>query len=195
MGKFIKALLFVLMIVLAIQGTLTGMQTTEKILYPLAYENYINKYSREYNLNPYLVMGVIRTESDFVSDAYSDYAGGLMQLTEETAAWNAEKLGIEVYDFMDPETNIMLGCHYLRYLIDNYSGVVNTALAAYNGGMGNVSEWLENPEYSDDGKTLKFIPFTETRGYVLKVNEAMAHYRDNIESIRAVNALNENTNN
>ncbi len=195
MGKFIKALLFVLMIVLAVQGALTGMQTTEKILYPLAYENYINKYSREYNLNPYLVMGVIRTESDFVSDAHSGFAGGLMQLTEETAAWNAEKLGIEVYDFMDPETNIMLGCHYLRYLIDNYSGVVNTALAAYNGGMGNVSEWLGNPNYSDDGKTLKYIPFTETRGYVLKVNEAMAHYRDNIESIRAVNALNENIKN
>ena len=50
-----------------------------------------------------------------------------MQLTEETAEWNAKELGITTeYDYMDPETNIRFGCHYLRHLIDVY-GNIDTA--------------------------------------------------------------------
>ena len=83
-------------------------------------------------------MAVIKVESNFVPEAHSGVAGGLMQLTEETAEWNAKELGITTeYDYMDPETNIRFGCHYLRHLIDVY-GNIDTALAAYNGGMGNV---------------------------------------------------------
>ena len=84
-------------------------------------------------------------------------------------------------DYMDPETNIMLGCHYLRHLLDVYE-VTDTALAAYNGGMGNVSSWLSDPRYSDDGITLKDIPFPETKNYVVRVNEAWTHYRETFEN-------------
>ena len=52
-------------------------------------------------------MAVIKVESYFVPEAHSGVAGGLMQLTEETAEWNAKELGITTeYDCMDPETNI-----------------------------------------------------------------------------------------
>ena len=80
------------------------------------------------------------------------------------------------YDFTDPETSIMLGCHYLRHLIDIY-GNVDTALAAYNAGMGNINSWLKNPDCSKDGKTLYYIPFPETRSYVQKVNESWEYYK------------------
>lgn len=186
MAKTIRWILVVVMLFFGVAGVMTGMKTGEKILYPLAYEDYIEKYSDEYGLDKFLVMAVIRTESDFVPDAHSGMAGGLMQLTEETAAWNAEKMGIEVYDYMDPETNIMMGCHYLKYLIDLY-GVIDTALAAYNGGMGNVYEWLSDQRYSNDGKTLIEIPFTETKNYVIKVNDAWTYYREHYEEIRAAN--------
>ena len=186
MARTIRFILVIIMLVLAGAGIMTGIKTGEQVVYPLAYEEYINKYAQEYNLDRFLVMGVIRTESDFVPEAHSGLAGGLMQLTEETAQWNADQMGIDIYNYMDPETNIMLGCHYLRYLIDNY-GVIDTALAAYNGGMGNVSKWLADSRYSDDGKTLKSIPFTETRNYVVRVNEAWVYYREHYDEIRAAN--------
>jgi soluble lytic murein transglycosylase len=122
-------------------------------------------------------MAVIKQESNFVPEAHSGVAGGLMQLTQETAQWNANELGITDFDYMDPETNIELGCHYLKYLIKHY-GNVDTALAAYNGGMGNVDAWLADKTYSSDGKTLDNIPFAETRNYVVKVNEYWAHYKE-----------------
>ena len=178
LSKIFKAFLVLLAIFVAVLGILGGYQTSQKFKYPVAYADYIVKYSKANDLDPFLVMAVIKVESNFVPEAHSGVAGGLMQLTEETAEWNAKELGITTeYDYMDPETNIRFGCHYLRHLIDVY-GNIDTALAAYNGGMGNVYSWLNDSRYSDDGVTLKYIPFSETRNYVVKVNSSWKHYKE-----------------
>lgn len=139
-------------------------------LFPMKYGESIEKYSKEYGLNKYLVSGVIYAESGFNEKAHSGLARGLMQLTDETAMWIAEKTGIEYEGNMaeDPEINIKMGCYYLSYLIKRYENT-ETALAAYNGGMGNVSKWLEDERYSKDGKTLFKIPYAETEKYVKRV--------------------------
>ena len=155
MSKIFKAFLVLLAIFVAVLGILGGYQTSQKFTYPVAYADYIVKYSKANDLDPFLVMAVIKVESNFVPEAHS---------------------GVE-YDYMDPETNIRFGCHYLRHLIDVY-GNIDTALAAYNGGMGNVYSWLSDSRYSDDGVTLKYIPFSETRNYVVKVNSSWEHYKE-----------------
>ncbi len=158
-------------------GTYEGVETAKRVKYPIAYGDYILRYAGENDLDPFLVMAVIHIESNFVPEAQSHVAYGLMQMTEETADWTARDMKIKGdYDFTDPETSIMLGCHYLRHLIDIY-GNVDTALAAYNAGMGNINSWLKNPDYSKDGKTLYYIPFPETRSYVQKVNESWEYYK------------------
>ena len=123
-------------------------------------------------------MAIIKAESNFIEDAHSGKASGLMQLTDETAVWVAEQIGKDAdkIELNDPRDNIELGCYYIRYLIDYYEGNVDVALAAYNGGMGNVDRWLESGRYSDDGKTLKSIPFKETREYVKRVNNEKVVY-------------------
>ena len=178
MSKLFKLFLGIIAILIVILSAKSGYDTGRQTTYPVAYSEYIYKYASENGLDPTLVMAVIKVESNFVPEAHSGYAGGLMQLTSETAQWNAEQMGITYYDYMDPETNIMLGCHYLKYLTEKYE-TLNTALAAYNGGMGNVYELLSDSRYSDDGKTLKDIPFPETKSYVIKVNEAWEHYKEN----------------
>lgn len=166
-----------LAIVVAILGAIGGYETSQRVKYPIAYGDLIAQYANDNNLDPHLVMAVIRVESNFVPEARSHVAYGLMQVTEETAAWTAKDMGITWdYNFKEPETNIMLGCYYLRHLIDMY-GNIDTALAAYNAGMGNVNEWLANREYSSDGETLSYIPFPETRNYVEKVNTSWEYYK------------------
>lgn len=103
-----------------------------------------------------------------------------MQLTEVTAKECADRLGLTNYDYMDPETNIKLGCYLLRMLIDRYEST-DTALAAYNAGIGNVDGWLADPNYSRDGKNLYEIPFTETKYYVEKVNQYIKEYKENVQ--------------
>ena len=98
-------------------------------------------------------------------------AKGLMQIGEITGEWAAELLDMEQYQkqmLFEPNINIQIGCWYLNKLTNQF-GTTQTALAAYNAGSGNVSKWLQDSHYSDDGKTLIDIPYGETKRYVKKV--------------------------
>ena len=75
----------------------------------------------------------------------------------------------------DPETNIKYGTYCLSYLYDRY-GNWETAIAAYNGGLGNVDKWLEDDKYADGEGGLKRIPFKETRQFVTRVTDAWEMY-------------------
>lgn len=141
-----------------------------KMIYPLKYERYIFESADEYELDPYFVMAVIKAESNYKPNAHSGIARGLMQITDDTAQWIANKMNIEISesDIENPELNIQMGCYYLDYLSKLYSDT-NVVLAAYNAGMGNVSKWLADENFSHDSKTLFEIPFAETKNYVKKV--------------------------
>lgn len=167
----------VIAVSLGVIGLKLGLETSRSFKYPVAYSEYISKYASENELDPYLVMALIKQESNYVADARSPYAGGLMQLTEATAEEYGKKLGLENFNYMDPETNIKIGCYVLKSLINRYD-VIDTALAAYNAGLGNVDEWLDNPQYSSDGVTLDYIPFSETRHYIRKINEYIIEYKE-----------------
>lgn len=153
-----------------------------KTQYPVKYSHFVEKYSHEFGLDKYLVYAVIRTESRFDKYAVSSAdAKGLMQLTDETGTECAKRLRLENYSsaaLFDPEINIRLGCSYLRRLIDTYGGKTEVALAAYNGGPGNVDKWLEDDNFSDRNGNLINIPFEETKNYVTRVMDSFGMYRE-----------------
>ncbi len=165
---------------LVVFAVFVGVSTFKNLFFPSAYQDLIHKYSREYKVDEYLVMAVIKAESNFIPDAHSGKASGLMQLTDETAEWVCKELDInpKKIDLFKPSDNIKLGCYYLKYLIDNYDGNIDVALAAYNGGMGNVNRWLSDKNYSKNKKDLHYIPFKETREYVIKVNRHWKTYKE-----------------
>lgn len=167
--KFKKIMYFIIFVILII----LIVPTAVKKLYPFKYSDYIYEYSKEYNLDPYLVAAVIKTESNFRPNAKSAKdAYGLMQITPETAKWLAEKMNIENFsvDMLNqPKFNIRMGCWYLNDLKKEFKNNMDLVLAAYNGGRGNVQKWLKDYEHSKDGKNLHYIPFKETDKYVKKV--------------------------
>lgn len=141
--------------------------------FPLKYSDYIVKYSKEYSLDVYFVIAVIKTESNFKRYVKSNKnAIGLMQITPDTAKWAAEKMNITDFNedmLYDPEFNIRMGCWYLNDLKAEFNNDMKLVLAAYNGGRGNVQKWLKNSEHSTDGKNLDYIPFQETDKYIKRV--------------------------
>ena len=168
--------------VLALAAVAFGPRLVEegmKLLYPRPYRALVQREAAEFGLEEELVYGVIKAESGFDEDAQS-HAGahGLMQLTQETFDWIASLYPTEDggADVFQPEDNIHCGCALLRLLLDQY-GSLEVALAAYNAGMGNVSQWLESGDYSHDGETLHTIPYPETDAYVEKVQRAYEIYR------------------
>lgn len=134
--------------------------------YPLRYEHIVRGHADNYRLEPALVAAVIYQESKFRADARSrSGAVGLMQLLPETARGIAVRTGgsrFENDDLLDPEINVRYGSWYLRHLLDKYGGDERKALAAYNGGQGNV----------DRG-----VVYAETEHYVERVLELRAIYR------------------
>ena len=151
--------------------------------YPVKYEDYVEKYASEYGLDVATVYAVIKTESDFKINAVSGArAIGLMQLMPATAKDIATRLGetFEKENLYSVNTNIKYGCYYIRYLLDMFSGDYVLALASYNAGFSNVKSWLKDTKCSVDGKHLSYIPFSETRAYIKKIDFAKKIYQSKI---------------
>lgn len=143
-----------------------------EVSYPLQYRDIIEENSDEYDIDVYLMMAMIKTESGFDKEAVSPAgAKGLMQLTESTAIWVAEKMGdidFKVEDLYKPETNIKMGSWYMNYLKEKFD-TTELVLAAYNAGPGNVKQWLDDSTIAEDGADYDNIPFGETRNYIKKI--------------------------
>lgn len=127
------------------------------------YASLINKYAKQYGVNPTLVARVIRAESNFNPYAVSPAgAQGLMQLMPATAR------GLGVKNPFDPAQNIKGGVKYLAAQLDRWNGNVALALASYNAGPGNVQKWVRQAG-TTDWNVVKRYAFRETRNYVDKI--------------------------
>ncbi|MDI9216395.1 lytic transglycosylase domain-containing protein [Clostridium tertium] len=168
--KFKRILTILITVFIAYIGITLVMKN---YVFPYKYADYVNKYSEEYEVDPYLVLAVIKTESNFNKEAVSKRdAKGLMQIMDTTGEWAAKEIGINYFIpsmLFDPELNIKMGCWYLKNLENEFNENLDLILAAYNGGSGNVNKWLNDEEYSLDGENLDYIPFPETKKYVDKV--------------------------
>ena len=99
-----------------------------------------------------------------------------MQLMPETAS-DMISLGLvdssyNVSNLSDPATNIEFGCAYLSYLLTYFNGSTDSAIAAYNAGMGNVDGWAQQSTSLHNA-----ITFPETQAYLIRVNNAWVRYK------------------
>lgn len=147
--------------------------------YPLGYGDIVKNISKEKGIDAYLVTAVIREESRFDPTAFSQAGAiGLMQLMPSTARRFKNELNIEHIDRTELQSvrkNILLGTHYLSVLLREFKAVPY-ALAAYNAGENAMRKWLNNNN-KDLDEFIEDIPYTETRGYVMKVLESYWQYR------------------
>ena len=156
----------------------------QKVLseHPMRYQDWIEKYAAENNLNPAFVAAIIFNESSFRPDAVSSVgARGLMQMMDDTALWIAGKLDVDTYtfdDMFDPEQNIRYGCWYLGYLAKMFGGDAVLVAAAYHTGQGMVTRWLSDPKMSPDGVTITLDNMMDgpTKVYAGRVTEDFAIY-------------------
>ncbi|MGN0470033.1 MAG: lytic transglycosylase domain-containing protein [Acutalibacteraceae bacterium] len=178
MKKQIKIIISISLIVVMLFGAAFALKYAYNRYvygtYPLKYQDEVKAASEKYNIDEALIYGVIKTESNFNPDAVS-HAGaiGLMQITPETFEWIQTYYKDDDYtvdDLQNYRVNIDYGTHILSILMDMY-GCEDTAICAYNAGIGRVDGWLEDKQYSDDGKTLKALPIEETENYRHKVQQ------------------------
>jgi len=143
------------------------------ILFPKPYIEKAKHESSQYNLSPYLALGLMRQESAFNKKVVSSArAIGLMQILPSTATRVARSMGTKLQDQNDlkkPEVNIQLGVKYLSGLLDDFDDNVIFALASYNAGPSKVKQWMDTRSHLKPMEFMESIPYKETRNYVKKV--------------------------
>lgn len=154
-----------------------GVSCAYGYFFPMKYNAEIASACGKFDVEKAVVYAIINVESRFRKNTISNKgAVGLMQIMPTTAEDLAGRLGMEEFDLFDPSDNIVLGTYYIKILAERFENL-RTALCAYNAGPTNVTAWLEKNEYSDDQKTLKKIPFKETRDYILKFERNFRYYK------------------
>lgn len=136
---------------------------------PKKYDDIIDKYSTEYNVDRSLVKAVIFKESRFKETAVSSKGAiGLMQLMPSTALWLMNKLKIEDYKIESADNNIRLGTYYLSHLMKIMDSDEEHALLAYNAGPENAKRWVNSEGYNKEDMD-NYVDFNETRKYVREI--------------------------
>jgi peptidoglycan DL-endopeptidase CwlO len=132
--------------------------TTSSGLGSVPYADLFTQAGSRYGVDPAVLAGMAKTESNFNSSAVSSSgARGLMQFMPATATG----LGV---DTSDAASSIDGAARYLSNLTQQF-GSTPLALAAYNAGPGTVQRYGGIP------------PYGETQSYVQKVTSAAEAYR------------------
>jgi soluble lytic murein transglycosylase len=152
-----------------------------ELLFPLPFRRDLVRQSSASDLDPHMVAGLVRQESEFNPRVISPKkAYGLTQIVPSSGRQLARKAGIRGFStsmLYQPSTNLQLGTTYLRSLLDQWGGKWEQTLASYNAGKSRVLEWITWGNFQEPAEFVETIPFTETREYVQSVLRNAAAYR------------------
>src|SRR5689334_15182333 len=127
---------------------------------PIPYLDEITAAANKYGVEPALLAGLVKAESNFNPKAQSGVgAKGLTQLMDATAR------GLGVSNSFDVQQSLDGGAKFLGGLLKQFHGDQSLALAAYNAGPGAVQKYGGIP------------PYQETQRYVPKVLGFAAQFR------------------
>jgi soluble lytic murein transglycosylase len=140
--------------------------------YPMPFREVFTEYAKAYELDESWILGIVRQESRFITDARSAAgAAGLMQVMPRTARFVAHRMGVRNYrnkGVTEVATNVTLGTGYLRLVLDQLGSEV-LASTAYNAGPARARRWRDDSRPLEGAVYIETIPFPETREYVKKV--------------------------
>lgn len=151
-----------------------------ELSHPRSFEDLVLKAAEKYDVEPELIWATMKEESTFKHDV-SSWAGamGLMQIMPATGKDIASRLNttIEDSDLLNPEINIKFGTFYISSMLKMYSGNIDRAMAAYNGGPGNVSRWNNSPLGKTNEDFPTAITYFETQEYITKIKNSYFVYK------------------
>ncbi len=155
-------------------------EALHRFWYPLAFWDTVQQASKRNNIDPLLILSVMREESRF-DQAVKSPAGayGLMQLMPQTAYRLDKSLNLGIRNpsqLTDPKNNVLLGSYYMRALLNEFQSLAHM-LAAYNAGETAVRSWQQRFDYRSVDEFIEDIPYNETRNYVKKVLTSYFHYK------------------
>jgi soluble lytic murein transglycosylase len=149
-----------------------------RLRYPAYYADEVRRISEAYNIDPLLMLSLIRHESLF--DTYATAAAGekgLTQVIPSTAQYIAEQLAWSNYQHSElfrPYAGIEFGAFYLAEQLNRFNHLPHIALSGYNAGPGRAIAWREVAG-DDIDLFVSAITISSTQSYVqlIYINHSM----------------------
>ena len=157
------------------------IRAVEQINHPLVRPADMWVLTEQYNVDPWLMLGLMRQESAY-RETVRSWVGaiGYIQVMPATGAKIAFLLGDAGYspkDLEDPQTNLRYGIYYFSKLMERFDNAYPLAVGSYNGGPHNMSRWYrERMGTWEMDEFVEHIPYDETRRYIKKVTGHYAQY-------------------
>ena len=149
-----------------------------ELLFPKPYQESLVKYGTEKQVDPRLVLSIMRQESRFQANVKSVAAArGLMQFISTTSNKMADEMEIENFkqdDLYNPPSAVRFGTHYMANIFKDFPNQPPAVAASYNAGEDRMARWLKRSKTEDPDRYVSEVIFTQTKDYVYKV---MANYR------------------
>ena len=157
------------------------------MVFPMDYFDIISNTTHESELDPILVLSLIKQESSFDKSVSSPVGAlGLMQLMPQTAIEIDPKVVLS--DLLDADENIRIGVMYLNKLLIKYKGNLVYALGAYNAGPSAMDRWIKAaPSKRGITEFIESITYRETREYVAAIIRNYFWYSRRIKGASALN--------
>lgn len=159
----------------------TLQKEIEQINHPIVRASDMWNFTERYNVDPYLMLGLMRQESAY-REGVRSWVGaiGYIQVMPATGAKIAFLLNDEDYTpkrLERPRDNLKYGIFYFSKLMERFDGCFPLAVGSYNGGPHNMSRWYRNRlgTWNLD-EFVEHIPYDETRRYIKKVTGNYASY-------------------
>ena len=145
-----------------------------RLQFPVAYAQELWPHCQKWNIDPFLMLAIMRQESIYNPDALSHTGAiGLMQFIKGTGAKVSAMLEepfFSPHSLYNPSVNLRYAVYYFRLLNDRFGGNFPIAVASYNGGPHHMSR----AHRATFGALpldafVEMIPREEPRDYVKKV--------------------------
>jgi len=153
----------------------------QRLAYPVLYQSLVTEYARHWDLDPLLMMAIVRQESLFNPVARSSAGAlGLAQIMPETGEWIASQIGPEDYReelLLRPNLNLKYSAWYYELLLNLYDRDWVAALVAYNAGPGNLKSWTDGQAIEDHDLFVETLPSDQAQLYVQQIYQHYAWYR------------------
>ncbi|MGD0764844.1 MAG: transglycosylase SLT domain-containing protein [Dehalococcoidia bacterium] len=151
-----------------------------QLAYPQDYADLLDATAQKEGVPASVMLALMRQESFFDPLAGSGAGAlGLTQVIPSTAKEIAGELGESNFsndELLQPVVSIEFGAHYLSNQLSAFGDNLYYALAAYNGGPGNVDRW-QSAAGGDVDAFLEEIDASQSQMYVKLVMENLAVYR------------------
>ena len=181
-GAFRESIIAAANLVIASEmGTLQAPPFIARLRFPDYYIDIIRPIAEQREIDPLLMLSLIRQESLF--NTYATAAAGekgLMQVIPSTAQYIAEQLEWQDYQHSDlfrPYAGVAFGAYYLDEQLDLFDQNAIAALAAYNAGPGRAFDWNALAG-GDPDLFMTTITIDSTRKYVQYIYRNFTIYRE-----------------